>query len=179
MAFMAFILPKAYFTESSCVQWGSKIRPGFWMVQKRLGYQWSGFRMASEIRKHNHLKSGQMAPFCQKLFQIRTKMSGFWMVRTIAIAMAKAWTFENRTIKNPTSKKEVRISDDWISDPHWIKSSLDEALKVFTYQVCRFLCSIFISFCKNFLRNHSQRLGHLNNELSLSTLKIKMDRPIK
>ena len=42
--------------------------------------------------------------------------------------------------------------------------------------MCRFLCSIFISFCKNFLRNHSQRLGHLNNELSLSTLKIKMDR---
>ena len=60
-----------------------------------------------------HLKSGSTTiwnldkwpPFCQKLFQIGTKMSGFWMVRTIAIAMAKAWPFENRTIKNPTSKK--------------------------------------------------------------------------
>ena len=45
------------------------------------------------------------APFCQKPFEIWTKMSRFWMVGTIAIAIAKVRLFENRTIWNPTLKK--------------------------------------------------------------------------
>ena len=36
------------------------------MVQRRLGCKWSGFWMGSEIRKLNHLKSGQMANILSK-----------------------------------------------------------------------------------------------------------------
>ena len=56
-----------------------------------------------EIRKNschfikNHLKSGQKS--------LDFEWSGFWMVWTRAIAIAKAQPFENQTICNPTFKK--------------------------------------------------------------------------
>ena len=61
---------------------------GFWMVKKRLGFKWYLFGMGSVIRNPNHLKSiiptiwnpDKWQPFCQKPFEIRTKMSGFQMV---------------------------------------------------------------------------------------------------
>ena len=93
------------------------------MVEKRLGCKWSWFWMGSEIRKPRNLKSGQMATILSKTFDIQTKMSGFQMVGTIAIAIAKAWSFENWTIWNPTFKR-VRISKGQISDPHCIWHSL-------------------------------------------------------
>ena len=65
------------------------------MVQKRLGWKWSGFWMGSEIWKPNHLKSGHKC--------LVFKWSSFQMVGTIAIA--KAQPFENRTIWNLTFKK--------------------------------------------------------------------------
>ena len=46
--------------QSTGLVWISK------MVKKRLGCKWSGFRMGSEIRKPNHLKSLQMAPILSK-----------------------------------------------------------------------------------------------------------------
>ena len=60
--------------------------------------------MGSEIRKPNHLKSGQMAAIYVKHHlksgQKRPdfEWSGFRMVGTIAIAIAKAQPFKNRTI---------------------------------------------------------------------------------
>ena len=45
-------------------------------------------------------------PSCQKPFEIWTKTSWFWRVRSIfIIALAEAWLFENRTIWNMTFKK--------------------------------------------------------------------------
>ena len=47
---------------------GSKIQTGFCMVEKRLGYKWSEFWIASEIDSNGHhsfkkyLKSGQNCP---------------------------------------------------------------------------------------------------------------------
>ena len=77
------------------------------MVNKRFG---CGFGMGSEIQaqpfeiltngRHfvkNHLKSGLKHP--------DFKWSGFWMVGTIAITIAKTQPFDNRTIWNPTYKK--------------------------------------------------------------------------
>ena len=49
--------------------------------QKRLVCKWSGFRKVSEIRKLDHLKSGQKCPYFE--------WSGFQMVGTIAITKAK------------------------------------------------------------------------------------------
>ena len=77
--------------------------------QNSLGCKWSGFRMGSEIQKPNHLKSGQMAAILLKIIWNADKKHQdfewycFWMVGTIAIA--KAWSFENRYIWNPTFKK--------------------------------------------------------------------------
>ena len=78
------------------------------MVEKRLGCKWSGFRKGSENRKSNHLNSGQMAAILSNHLQSGQKRtdfewSSFQMVGTIAIA--KARTFENRTIWNLTFKK--------------------------------------------------------------------------
>ena len=43
---------------------------------------------------------------------------------TIALVIAKTWQFENWTIWKPDHLKpdlqKVRISNGWISDPHWI-----------------------------------------------------------
>ena len=50
------------------------------------------------IWKPNRLKSDKWQPNCQKPFKIWTKMSGFRMVGTIAIA-------EAQPIENPTFKK--------------------------------------------------------------------------
>ena len=45
-------------------------------------------------------------PFCQKPFEIQTKMSRSWMVQFLNVARAKAPPpFENRNIWNPTFKK--------------------------------------------------------------------------
>ena len=62
------------------------------MVEKILGCKWSRFWMGSESRNPNHLKSDKWPPFCQKPFEIQTKVFGFWMVGTKA--MAKALPFE-------------------------------------------------------------------------------------
>ena len=64
--------------------------------------------MGSENRKSNHLNSGQMAAILSNHLQSGQKRtdfewSSFQMVGTIAIA--KARTFENRTIWNLTFKK--------------------------------------------------------------------------
>ena len=41
-------------------------KSGFWIVEIRLGYNWSGFWKGSEIQKPNHLKSGQMDAILSK-----------------------------------------------------------------------------------------------------------------
>ena len=41
-------------------------KSGFWIAQKRLGCEWSGSRMGSEIRKPNHLKSRKMGVILSK-----------------------------------------------------------------------------------------------------------------
>ena len=52
--------------------------------------------MGSEIRNPNHLKSGQMAAILSKTKRNPDlEMSGFRMVGTIAIAIAKARSFGN------------------------------------------------------------------------------------
>ena len=73
----------------------------FQMVKKRLVCKWSGFYMGSEIRKPNHLKSGQMAAiWIKNHLKCEQKCpdfewAGFRIVRTKA--MAKAKPFENWT----------------------------------------------------------------------------------
>ena len=52
------------------------------------------------IWKPNHFKPDKWTPFFQNPFEIRTKMSGFRMVGTKAIA-------EARPIENPTFKKSI------------------------------------------------------------------------
>ena len=83
---------------------------GFWKFEKRLGCKWSRFQMGSEIRKPNHLKSEQMAPFCQKPFDVGTKTSWFimvWLLNGWDYSIAKARPFKNRTIWNMTFKKSI------------------------------------------------------------------------
>ena len=78
------------------------------MFKKRLGCKWSGFRMVSEIRKPNHLKSGQIGcHFVENHMKSGEKCpdfewSSFLMVRTIAIAIARP--FEIRPSKSPDFK---------------------------------------------------------------------------
>ena len=54
----------------------------FLMVEKRLGFKWSRYRMVSKIRKPNRLKSGQKCPDFE--------FTRFQMVGTTAKAIAKA-----------------------------------------------------------------------------------------
>ena len=78
------------------------------MVEKRLGYKWSGFWMGSKSGSPTIWNPDKWLPFWQKPLEIRTKISRFWMVRfpnCWTIAIAKAPPFENRTIWNPTFKK--------------------------------------------------------------------------
>ena len=46
-------------------------------VEKRLGFEWSGFQMGSEIRKPKHLESGQMAAILSKNIEIWTETYRF------------------------------------------------------------------------------------------------------
>ena len=84
---------------------------GIW----NLDFEWSkrgwvltglDFEWDLKPRTTNIWNPDKWLPFCQKLFEIRTKKSGFWMVGTKAtIAIAKARPFENRTIWNMTISK--------------------------------------------------------------------------
>ena len=80
---------------------------GIW----NLDFEWSKrgwvatglyFEWDLKPRTTNIWNPDKWLPFCQKLFEIRTKKSVFWMVGTIAIAIAKTRPFENRTIRNMT-----------------------------------------------------------------------------
>ena len=62
--------------------------------------------------------------FCQKIFEIRTKMFRFWMVQFSNVGtIAKAWPIESRPFEIRPSKisdcKCFQISNGRISDPRW------------------------------------------------------------
>ena len=106
------------------VQYSGEIKSGLvWIStgQKEVGLQmirilngiWNPEVQPFEIRTNlshffeNHFKSGQL---CQDF-----KWSGFWMVGTTSIAIAKAWPFEIRP-----DFKCIPLTNGWISDPHCI-----------------------------------------------------------
>ena len=97
--------------QHTTIKWGSKI-------QTSLDFEWSkrGW-VANGLDFEWDLKSGQMAAILSKPFEIRTKISGFWMVETIALAIAKARPFKIRPLKSLIFKC-FRISNGQISDPH-------------------------------------------------------------
>ena len=85
------------------------------MVQKRLGWEWSRFRMGSEIQKPSRLKSGQMTTILSKnylksgLKYPDFEWSGFRMVRAIVVAIAKAWPFEIQSSKSPDLRSPLYL----------------------------------------------------------------------
>ena len=106
------------------IQWESEI----WTS---LDFIWSkkefGLQMVWDLKSGslNIWNLNKWQPFCQKPFEILTKISecqmvGFWMVGTIAVAKAKAQPFENQTFWNPILKKSgfqiFQISCGRISD---------------------------------------------------------------
>ena len=109
------------------VQWGSEFRTS-------LDFEWSkrGW-VANSLEFEWDLKSGSPTTFkigtngchsVKKDLKSRQKhpdfdWSVFRMVGTLALAIAKAPLFENRTISNLTFKC-FPISSGWISDPHSI-----------------------------------------------------------
>ena len=86
--------------------WNSDL-PGFWMVKKRLGCKWSRLELNLKSRSPAIWNPDKWLPLqkpCEILVLWPT--SGFWMVqfqivRTIAIAIAKAQPFEIRPLKSP------------------------------------------------------------------------------
>ena len=82
---------------------------GFWMVQKRLACKWSGFRIGSEIRKPNHLKTDQNGRHL-----VFTIWHTDFLVRILNGPVFK-WLKTNH-LKSDLQK--VRISNGRISDPH-------------------------------------------------------------
>ena len=77
------------------LQWWSEIWTSlaFWMVKNRLGYNWSGFWMGSEIQQPNHLKSRQMG-LSKTIWNLTFKKSGFKMVR-FQIPIVLALTYKH------------------------------------------------------------------------------------
>ena len=71
---------------------------------------WNPEAQPFEIRTiGNHLNPDKLQPFCQKLFEIRTKMSWLWMVWTTALAISKDRPFEYHPIWNPTFKSGFQM----------------------------------------------------------------------
>ena len=69
--------------------------------------------MGSEIWKPNHWNPDKWLPFCQKPFEIRTNMSGFWMVR-----FSNGWDYtygHSQTIWKPDHLKS-NLQNVWISN---------------------------------------------------------------
>ena len=97
-----------------------------WNGQKMVGFNWSRFRIGSEIRNPNHLKTnknGHHLVFTiwnlDNLVRIFHE-SNFQIIETKAIAIDKAQPFEIQPSKSPDFKCFL-ISNGQISDPHCIR----------------------------------------------------------
>ena len=101
----------------------------------------------------NHLKSRQK--------RTDFKWPGFRMVKTKAIAIAKAQPFENQPIWNQPLKspgfKCFQISKGWISDPHYVTS----CLIFYSFQQETFENQTFWRLVFEWSRDHSKS-GHLS-----------------
>ena len=104
------------------IQWGSEIRPSLdyqWSyrgwVANGLNFEWDlghiiwSFPESSKSRSPTIWNPDKWPSFFQKPFEIRTKMSGFWVVRFLSgwdynYSHAKARPLKNWTIWNPTFK---------------------------------------------------------------------------
>ena len=102
-------LCKSFAQTGMVIQWGSEIRTSLDFEKLKGGWVPNGPDFEWDLKSGSPTiwNLNKWLPFCQKLFEIRTKMSGFWMIGTIAIAKPghlKTGPFEIRQSKNPDFK---------------------------------------------------------------------------
>ena len=97
---------KSLFFAHKFIQWGPEIWTSLDFEWSKRGWVSNGpdFEWDLKSRSSTIWNSDNWLPFCQKPFEIQTKTSGFWMVGTIVIAIAKAVPFEIQPSKSSDFK---------------------------------------------------------------------------
>ena len=117
--------------DLECIGIHNDVAHRIWNGQKMVGFNWSRFRMGSEIRNSNHLKTDKNSHHLvftiwnlDYLVRILHE-SNFQIIETKTIAIDKAQTFEIRPSKSPDFKC-FKIFNGWISATHciWIQGTL-------------------------------------------------------